>query len=102
MSGDLLFSEEEWDATCRRVVADMTDYLRPYRTAIYEHKQDYGEGWGSGSYLRLLDRIVILSNEHVAVARKRGRILGYQFDGQEDIRRIVGNDVEYPFPLDLA
>jgi hypothetical protein len=102
MSGDLLFSEEEWDAARRRVVADMTDYLRPYRTAIYEHKQDYGDGWGSGSYLRLLDRIVILTNEHVAIAREQGRILGHQFDGQEDIRRIVGNHVEYPFPLDLA
>jgi hypothetical protein len=102
MSGDLLFSEEEWDAARRRVVADMTDYLRPYRTAIYEHKQDYGDGWGSGSYLRLLDRIVILTNEHVAVAREQGRILGHQFGGQEDIRPIVGNHVEYPFPLDLA
>ena len=102
MNGELLFSKEEWDVASRRVVADMTDHLRPYRTAIYEHKQDYGDGWGSGSYLRLLDRIVILTNEHVAVAREQGRILGHQFDGQEDIRRIVGNHVSHLFPLDLA
>lgn len=102
MIGDLLFSREEWDAAVSRVVADMTDYLRPYRAAIYEDKQDHGVGWGSGSYLRLRDRIVILTNEHVAVAREQGRILGHQFDGQEDIRAIVGNHVAHPFPLDLA
>ncbi len=102
MSKDLLFSEEEWDAARRRVVDDMTAYIRPYRTAIYEHKQDHAAGWGSGSYLRLCDRVAILTNEHVAVAREQERMLAHQFDGQEDIRAIVGDHVEYPFPLDLA
>lgn len=106
MSGDLLFTEEEWDAARRRVVAEMTEYLRPYRTAIYELKEDYGEGWGSGSYLRLESRVYILTNEHVAVAREQGKpnskVLGHQFDGQEDIRRIVGDHAAYPLPLDLA
>ena len=106
MSGELLFTEEEWDAASRLVVAEMTEYLRPYRTAIYDLKKDYGEGWGSGSYLRLGDRVHILTNEHVAVAREQGKpdskVLGHQFNGQEDIRAIAGNHAAYPFPLDLA
>lgn len=106
--GELWFTQEEWDAAVPKVVAEMIAYLRPYRTAIYEHKQDhdekteYGDGWGSGSYLRLGDQAFILTNQHVAYARKEGRTLAYQFDGQGDIRRIVGNHLEYGSPLDLA
>jgi hypothetical protein len=102
MREDLLFSKEEWTAQSRRVVTEMTDYLRPYRTAIYEHKEDHGVGWGSGSYMRLGDRVVILTNQHVVAARAEGKTLCHQFDGQGDIRAIVGTHVEYPFPLDLA
>ncbi|SPD62993.1 conserved protein of unknown function [Cupriavidus taiwanensis] len=102
MSARLLFTKEEWDAAIPGVVAAMTDYLRPYRTAIYEHKGEYGEGWGSGSFLRLGDRVFILTNQHVACIREEHRLLAHQFDGQEDIRAIVGNHAEYPWPLDLA
>src|SRR6185369_5445901 len=73
-----------------------------YRTPIYKHCDTYGEGWGSGSYLRLGDRVFILTNEHVAAAREQGVLLTNQFDGQEDIRGIIGNHAAYPAPLDLA
>jgi hypothetical protein len=105
---ELLFTEDEWNAAMPKVVADMTAYLRPYRAAIYEYHAangddgEYGKGWGSGSYLRLGDRVFILTNEHVSCVRQQNRVLTHQFDGQEDIRRIVGNHVEYPYPLDLA
>jgi hypothetical protein len=107
MSGTLLFTEEEWNAAIPGVVKAMTDYLRPYRVAITEHKQDddgqnYGDGWGSGSFLRLGDKVYILTNQHVACTREEGRVLGYQFDGAEDIRRVVGNHAEFPNPLDVA
>ena len=107
MSGTLLFTEEEWNAAMPGVGKAMTGYLRPYRVAIIENKQDddgqkYGDGWGSGSFLRLDDRVYILTNQHVACAREEGRVLGYQFDGQEDIRRVVGNHAEFPHPLDVA
>jgi hypothetical protein len=36
----------------------MSEYLH-YRAAIYEHEKDYGAGWGSGSLLRLRDRVFI-------------------------------------------
>jgi hypothetical protein len=102
MSEQPLFTEADWKAAMPQVVADMTAYLRQYRTAIYEHVNDYGKGWGSGSYLRLGSRIFILTNEHVTHVRSEGRSLAYQFNGQEDIYRIVGNHYEYPAPLDLA
>lgn len=107
MSGQLLFNEKEWNAAMPAVVKAMTEHLRPYRVAITEHKQDndggeYGEGWGSGSFLRLSDKVYILTNQHVACAREEGRVLGYQLDGQEDIRRVVGNHAEFPHPLDIA
>lgn len=102
MSDELLFTEAEWNAAIPGVVAAMTSYLRPYRTAIYEHKGDYGEGWGSGSYLRLGDRVFMLTNQHVAYAREGGRVLAHQFDGQDDIRAVTGNHAEFSWPLDLA
>lgn len=107
MSDDLLFTEDEWNEAMPKVVAAMTKYLRPYRAAIYEHMRDedngdYGVGHGSGSYLRLGEKVFILTNEHVACVRKEGRVLAYQFDAQEDIRAVVGNHTEYPWPLDLA
>ena len=107
MTGRLLFTEAEWNVAILHVVKTMTDYLRPYRTAIYEHKRDeqgseYGKGWGSGSYLCLGDRVFILTNQHIACIRAESRVLGYQFDGQQDIRAVAGNHTEYPEPLDLA
>ena len=107
MTGRLLFTEAEWNVAILHVVKTMTDYLRPYRTAIYEHKRDeqgseYGEGWGSGSYLCLGDRVFILTNQHVAHIRAVSRVLAYQFDGQHDIRAVAGSHAKYPEPLDLA
>ncbi|MBD3774168.1 MAG: trypsin-like peptidase domain-containing protein [Rhodobacteraceae bacterium] len=105
---ELLFTENEWNAAIPTVVEEMTAFLRPYRAAIYEHHaangddQEHGTGWGSGSYLNLGDKVVVLTNEHVATVRHQGRTLAHQFDGQDDVRRIVGNHLEYPDPLDLA
>lgn len=105
---ELLFTEDEWNAAMPKVVADMTAYLRPYRAAIYEHhaasgnEGEHGTGWGSGSYLRFGDKVFILTNQHVSCVRSQNRVLAHQFDGQDDIRQIVGDHVEYPYPLDLA
>ena len=100
--GQLLFTEDEWNQSVPQVVADMTDFLRKYRTPVFEDFGDHGAGWGSGSYLELAGRIFILTNEHVAHVRHDGRDLAYQFDQQEDILRVVGNHVELPAPFDLA
>jgi hypothetical protein len=63
---------------------------------------DHGEGWGSGSYIRLGERRYVLTNEHVATIRHQGRRLGHQLLNDEVLNPIVGNHVEFPLPLDLA
>lgn len=102
MEEGLLFTQDEWDAAIPDVVKAMTDFLRPYRTPIYEDCDGYGDGWGSGAYIQLGEQVFILTNEHVSCVRDKGKILAYQFDGQDDIRRIVGNHIEYPAPIDLG
>jgi hypothetical protein len=105
MSKELLFIEAEWNASASQVVAAMTEYLRPYRTEIYDLNLDDGNGWGSGSYLRLLDNIFLLTNEHVADdknPKRTGEFLGHQLGGQDIIRRIVGDRPVFPWPLDLG
>lgn len=101
MEKELLFTEEEWNVVQNDVVRQMTDFLRPYRTPIYEHLNDHGKGWGSGSYIKLGSHVFILTNEHVSRVREV-KVLAHQFDGQEDIRRIVGDHIEYPAPLDTG
>ena len=77
---ELLFTEDEWNTAMPKVVADMTAYLRPYRAPIYEHHaateddEEHGTGWGSGSYLRLGDKVLILTNEHVSCVRRQNRV----------------------------
>lgn len=102
MNEKLLFTEEEWAAALPDVVQRMSDFLKPYRAPIYEDCDSYGQGWGSGSYIRLGGKVFILTNEHVSRVRGDGKILTYQFYGQDDIRQFVGNHVEYPAPLDLG
>lgn len=100
--GHLLFTEDEWKRSVPQVVADMTGFLRPYRTPVFKDFGDHGAGWGSGAYLELAGKIFILTNKHVACARNAGRNLCYQLDQQEDILSVVGNHVELPAPFDLA
>jgi len=102
MTEELLFTKEEWDAALPTVVEAMTSHLRPFRSPIFEDFGDHCDGWGSGSYLKLGERVFILTNEHVARARKEGRMLIHQFLGEEDFRPIAGDHVEHEWPLDLA
>ncbi|MES0114166.1 hypothetical protein [Mesorhizobium sp. M0013] len=82
---DLLFTKAQCDAAMPEVVAGMTKYLKRYRTPIYRDRGDHGVGHGSGSYLRLGDRIFVLTNEHVAVALESGERLIYQFADPNDL-----------------
>jgi len=95
MDDKLLFTEKEWNAAMTGVVKAMTEYLRPYRTPIYKHCDTYGEGWGSGSYLRLGDKVFILTNEHVAAVREQGVVL-------KPVRRAGGHSPDYRQPCRLS
>ncbi len=101
-TADLVFAEAEWDAAMPKVVADMTEYLKQYRTPIFRDCGDHGVGHGSGSYLRIGDRTFVLTNEHVAVARESGERLVYQFADSDDLRAVAGDHLKFGEPLDLA
>ncbi len=97
----LLFSKEVWDAAMPPLTAAMTAYLKQYRTPIFIDHGDHGEEWGSGAFIELDGRKYILTNEHVARVRKTKR-LGFRFDEQEDMARVIGDHVEQGPPWDLA
>jgi hypothetical protein len=65
MAQELLFTKDEWDAAMPLVAEATTSHLKPYRAPVFEHLEDHCEGWGSGSYLQLANRIFILTNAHV-------------------------------------
>jgi len=80
----------------------MNAHLTPYRTPVFEDFGTHGDGWGSGSYLRMNDRRFILTNEHVATIRHKGRKLAHQFNDHPDFYQVVGNHAEVGWPEDLA
>jgi hypothetical protein len=102
MQQELVFTKEEWEAAVPAVVTGMKSWLGAYRTPVFKDHGDHGEGWGSGSFLRVGERRFVLTNEHVATIRCQKHSLIYQFLNNDDLHRIVGNHVEYPWPLDLA
>lgn len=66
----------------------MTEYLRQSRTPIFRDRGDHGVGHGSGRYLKLGDRIFVLTNEHLAVARESGERLIHQFADSNDLHAL--------------
>jgi hypothetical protein len=94
--------EDDWDAVCVNVTRSMTCFLRSYRTPVLEHRGNYGEGCGSGSYVQLGDRRVILTNQHVAAIRFQGRHLAHMFNEADNVYRILGSHYEIGWPIDLA
>lgn len=61
-----VFTEVEWEEVVRTVVAGMREHLSHYRTPVFEDHGDHGDGCGTGSYVCVDERIVVLTNEHVA------------------------------------
>src|SRR5271156_700320 len=98
----LLFSKEDWEAAMPKLTADMTAYLKQYRTPVFIDRGDHGEPWGSGSFVEVGNNRFVLTNEHVARARRSGERLGVRFDEQDQLLCIVGDHSELPWPWDLA
>lgn len=98
----LLFTEDEWNSAVPAVVRDLRDYLAHRRAPIFKDHGNYGEGWGSGSFLQLGNKVFILTNEHVANVRSKEQALTSQLLGNEDIWQIDGNHLELPAPFDLS
>ncbi len=98
----LVFTEAEWNAEMPRVVKEMTGYLSQYRTPIIHDMGEYGAGHGTGSFFKLGNRVFVLTNEHVAVAREQGYKLAYQLLGSDDLYRVNGDHCAFAHPIDLA
>jgi hypothetical protein len=96
----LLFSKEEWGAAMPELTADMTDYLKQYRTPVFLDRGDHGEH--SGSFIEVGNRRFVLTNEHIAQAKRAGDQLGVRFHEQDQLLRIAGDHIELPWPWDLA
>lgn len=99
----LLFSEEEWNAAMPELTRKMTAHLKQFRTPLFIDHGEYGEGWGSGSFIEFSGRKGILTNEHVARAMTNSVRLGFRFDEQDELRRVeAGTQVHKAWPWDLA
>lgn len=99
---NLVFTEKEWNASLPKLTRDMTEYLRQYRTPVFKDQGDYGDGWGSGSFVELDGAKYILTNQHIATVRFSGDQLGFKLNSQDALFRIKGNHVEKEWPWDLA
>jgi hypothetical protein len=102
MNERLRFTEEEWANAIPEVVRAMTEHIRPYCTPVSKHHGDYADPWGTGTYLRLRDRVFILTNQHVAATRSTEQQLIHQMHGLEDLFVVVGHHAAEGWPLDLA
>lgn len=99
---ELLFTEAEWQDALPTVARSMTNLLSAHRAPIFKDHVDYGEGWGSGSFLQLGHRVFVLTNEHVSSARTPNQPLSSQLYQQEDIWQFSGDHIGCRWPFDLA
>ena len=92
------------DTTTRDDVARlMARHVAKFATPISVPNPDgvSGRHWGTGNYLDLLGKTVLLTNEHV-IRRRRTVDLTHMFHGLDDVYQIVGHHAEQPWPLDVA
>jgi len=103
MAGErLLFTEEEWNVAAPEVGRQMHDHVFPYTTVISKHLGDHGEAVGTGAFLKLGERIFILTNEHVARVRTTTQDLVYQMANNDEPNFVRGNHASYELPFDMA
>jgi hypothetical protein len=99
---EYVFSEAEWNKEVPKITRAMHEYAADFWVPISKHFGEYGEAWGTGTYLRLAERTFILTNEHVARIRGPTKILLHQVRGWEDMHPILGDHAALEWPLDVA
>ena len=99
---NLLFTEQEWEASAAKVTRGMNEYLADFCTPIVKHLGDYGALEGTGTYLSFAGRTFILTNEHVARIRNTKLLLLHLLSNKEDLQPIRGNHMANEEPLDVA
>jgi hypothetical protein len=97
----LLFTKAEWETASADVTREMNAYLAPFVTAVSKDHVDHGELVGSGTYLDIAGRTVILTNEHVAAEKGSGHLI-HGFHNLANLYRSTGDHLVAPFPADIA
>ena len=94
--------KEEWDKDVARVTNEMKEFTKKSVTPISKAiDHDYGEPWGTGNYVEVNKQPALLTNEHVAAARK-DYSLTHQFLGNETVFRVTQDFYAFEEPLDVA
>lgn len=103
---DLNMSEDEWKQHARQVVAEMQDFTAPFVSAVSYEKPDHEPRLsGSGSFIDLFGRCVLLTNEHVLNDPQTGLPLlnpAFGAHGTEHVFRILSGTIGAPYPVDCA
>lgn len=102
MSERLVFTEDEWNREAPEVARQMHYFAQQFSTVIPKHLGDHGQAWGTGAYVRMADKVFIITNEHVARARSSTQTLLHKLNGREDFYPIVGDHASFGPPLDIA
>lgn len=94
---------ENWDETCCGVVGRMCEHVAPFGTpiAVSSTNENSGQQWGTGSYLDLFGRKLLLSCEHV-LAKQRVQPLAHKLGGCERFIRVATTGCEFAAPIDAA
>lgn len=95
----------QWDRWCMDVCNQMFEHVKPFVTPIskvfIESGEQYGEHWGSGSFLEIDGSKYLITNEHVG----RGMIqnpLAHQFLNSDVVVRLTNPVIAEVLPIDVA
>lgn len=89
---------DEWKNVCDRVTDSMRGHTRPFVTPLSTSNDDHVRLVGSGSYVEVHGRPILLTCEHVA----RNAPMEYRFYGSESVFRYPRPFTMEPHPIDAA
>jgi hypothetical protein len=93
----------EWSKHCARVKDAMRDWANRYVTPI-SMSAEFGHGvsWGTGTYLDISGKHILLTNNHVVVEVPIGGCLAH-LPGPTDDYVVIGSQwSQKPYPIDAA
>ncbi|XHC26751.1 MAG: DUF2934 domain-containing protein [Phycisphaerales bacterium] len=94
--------EDQWALATQAVCQAMAQHTQPFTAAIHRVvSHEYGEPCGTGSYLRLLGNVYLLTNDHVARYVQQGG-LSHQPRQDDYAHRIIHPFLSMPEPVDSA
>lgn len=98
-----VMSVAEWSTHCARVKDAMREWVKRFVTPI-SMSAEYGHGvsWGTGTYLKIADRHLLLTNNHVIADVPEGGCLAHLPGPTDDYVAVVRPWCRVPYPIDVA